>query len=204
MYKISFEAPDLNDVDRMAVTYAKGVEVTRILTAEQMGRAQYHESVQASLDKCDTSSPASAPTEAHTADPVPEAPKQKRTRKISAPDTVAQAASKVDGVPSAEAPVTDSQAQVDNSASTPSVTPAEAKEPETAGDKTGVVPPAPAVVVTFDDMKAKLQAVAAHFGGDEGLEKVSAIISKFGARKIKEVPADKYAEIVAECEAVLK
>ncbi|SOD41349.1 hypothetical protein [Nitrosovibrio sp. Nv4] len=126
---------------------------------------------------------------------APEAPKQKRTRKVTqAPDPVAQAVS-----------VTDSQAQVDNSASEVSGTPPEMKSPEeAAGDTTGTPMSAPAAsVVTFDDMKAKLQAVAAKIGGDEGLAHVSEIIGKFGARKIKEVPEDKFAEAVALCEKAL-
>lgn len=145
--------------------------------------------------------PASAPAPeavVATTAPAAEELKQKRTRKVTqAPDPVAQQAEQL-------AVVTDSQAQVDNSASAPLVIPAEAKVPEKGEDTEASTPVSSPATVTFDDMKAKLQAVSARFPGDEGLAKVSGIIAEFGARKVKEVPADKFADVVAKCEEILK
>ena len=102
--------------------------------------------------------------------------------------------------------VTESQAQVDNSASETPATPSGANSPEAgADDKTVAVTTESAPsVVTFDVMKAKLQEVAAHFPGDTGLAQVTEILSDFGVRKVKEVKPEDFAAVVAQCLKVLQ
>lgn len=126
--------------------------------------------------------------------PEPEVKKPGRPRK-SAPAPEAQAASSA-----AKPAVSEPQAQVGNSASGGSAAPAEATPPSPAQ-----VASAPAAGdVTFEDMKAKLQVVAAKREGDkddnDGLARAAGIISRYGYRKIKEVQPKDFAAIVADCE----
>jgi hypothetical protein len=67
---------------------------------------------------------------------------------------------------------------------------------------------APAGGVTYDAMKVALQKVSelrASDNGNEmaGLNRATAIIAKYGCRKVKEVPADAYALVVADCAAAM-
>lgn len=102
--------------------------------------------------------------------------------------------------------VSESQAQVDNSASEGGGTPSAATSPSEAPQPSSTPATAAASGVTFDDMKAKLQAVAAKRPGDkddnDGLARASSIIGKYGYRKIKEVKPEHFVAIVADCEAV--
>lgn len=105
--------------------------------------------------------------------------------------------------------VSEPQAQVGNSASespaTPSgvISPAEASKPDSAAPTAAST----SSVVTFEDMKAALHKVAAKRDDDNsddaGLMRASDIIGRFGYRKIKEVAPDKFADVIALCNADL-
>jgi hypothetical protein len=104
----------------------------------------------------------------------------------------------------APASVPASQAQVDsNSASAPADTSPAAEGATTGADAeasapaaAGALPPdAPAAAPTFEQFRAALQKAGAT---ESGLKKLTELLSKHGCAKVKDVPAEKYAEIMAE------
>ena len=56
--------------------------------------------------------------------------------------------------------------------------------------------------MTLEDIKKALMATAAKFEAVEGTAKSKAILSRFGAQKLSQVPVESYAEFVALCETV--
>lgn len=68
--------------------------------------------------------------------------------------------------------------------------------PKSAPSSTGAAP------LTLEDIKKALMATAAKFEAVEGTAKSKAILSRFGAQKLSQVPVESYAEFVALCETV--
>lgn len=90
--------------------------------------------------------------------------------------------------------------------------PPAAKEPEqaplpleaqaTTGPAESQTASTPVVANTFDQVKAKLQAVAARDGG-KGLADATKIIHEFGYVMIKAIKSEHYDAIAAKCDALL-
>lgn len=59
-----------------------------------------------------------------------------------------------------------------------------------------------AAPLTLDDIKKALMATAAKFDAVTGTAKSKAILSRFGAQKLSQVPVESYVEFVALCETV--
>ena len=59
-----------------------------------------------------------------------------------------------------------------------------------------------AAALTLEDIKKALMATAAKFDAVTGTAKSKAILSRFGAQKLSQVPVESYAEFVALCESV--
>lgn len=55
---------------------------------------------------------------------------------------------------------------------------------------------------TLEDIKKALMATAAKFDAVTGTAKSKAILSRFGAVKLSQVPVESYAEFIALCESV--
>ena len=73
-------------------------------------------------------------------------------------------------------------------------------EPETApaAEPPALTPASTGAVLSLDDVRAKLQAYTVAKGVPEGI----ALLKKFEAARISELPAEKYADFVKACEAV--
>ena len=193
--EVIFRAENLSTIEKMVDDYAVGIRNNRFRVP-----AIHTDSIQSSIEPM-TATEVNARAAAHFASPLDQ--KQKRTRKnTTAPAPVAPSIAQEPEAPAAI--ITESQVQVDNGASETPATPSGANSPETVGGSTEVAASAPAVVVTFDAMKAKLQEVAAHFEGDTGLAQVTEILSDFGVRKVKEVKPEDFAAVVAQCVKVLQ
>ncbi len=136
---------------------------------------------------------------AKPAEAKPDARPRGRPRKETVSPQAAPAAAPEMGNPA-------SQAQVDNSASADSGAPPEQPASSPAGSAASPAA-ASAGGVSFEDMKSKLQAVAVKRDGDkddnDGLIRASAIIGKYGYRKIKEVLPEHFAAIAADCDKAL-
>ena len=85
--------------------------------------------------------------------------------------------------------------------------PQSVKNPPKAETKQEIAAQAPALqqtaaALTLDDIKKALMATAAKFDTAEGTTKSKAILSRFGAMKLSQVPAESYAEFIELCESV--
>lgn len=80
----------------------------------------------------------------------------------------------------------------------------EAREPaaESAAPQASAPSSTGAAPLTLEDIKKALMATAAKFEAVEGTAKSKAILSRFGAQKLSQVPVESYAEFVALCETV--
>lgn len=80
----------------------------------------------------------------------------------------------------------------------------EAREPaaESAAPQASAPSSTGAAPLTLEDIKKALMATAAKFDAVTGTAKSKAILSRFGAVKLSQVPMEAYAEFIALCESV--
>lgn len=143
-------------------------------------------------------------TPAETKEPVAEAPKRTRATKAT---TAANGATEPAGSQSnsGSAAATAATSETTNQPDpTPTATTVETEDPKPAAEPSAQEAPAaqtvssPAPSVSLEEVRAKLAELSQ--AGKQ--QQVVALIASMGARKLTEIPAEKYASLMAQAEAL--